>query len=209
MQTLSSFACVRRSGPSAARTREAGRPSAARLLNDAESRTRSGPDTDPGSARTPFRGWSSARWPRRSARRAPGPVSGPPVSSYCWRPHPFLDPVDFGSARDGHDPRLLGKEPGECDLQGVAVLRPAIQVGCVDHRRPGCSVSGLKRGMVLRLSLSESKFGGCIDGAGEELITQRGCRDSKPMPSSFQKASTSSSGQCHHGEYSLCTAVIV
>jgi len=64
----------------------------------------------------------------------------------------------------------------------------------------------VKRGMVLRMSLLASKLVEAVMVPVRKPLPS-GLNGTKPIPSSSQAASTSSSGRRHHNEYSLCTAV--
>src|SRR5207244_10875319 len=64
--------------------------------------------------------------------------------------------------------------------------------------------SGVKRGIVLRMSLSVNAVFSSILPVRKPLPS--GLKGTKPIPSSSQAGSTSSSGRRHHREYSLCTA---
>ena len=84
----------------------------------------------------------------------------------------LLESVQLGGAGDGHDPRLLGEQPGERNLPGVAPLAAAMALTSSTNARLCSSASPENRGICVRRSFI-GKGGREVDGPGEEALTKR------------------------------------
>jgi hypothetical protein len=83
----------------------------------------------------------------------------------------LLESVQLGGARDGHDPRLLGEQPGERNLPRGGALGGCDGLDLLDQ----CEVvfqrlAGEPRN--LRPQIVLSKRGRGVDGAGEEALAK-------------------------------------
>ena len=113
----------------------------------------------------------------------------------------LLESVQLGGAGDGHDPRLLGEQPGERNLPGVAPLAAAMALTSSTSARLCSSASPENRGICARRSFSAKVVE--VSTVPVRKPLPRGLKGTKPMPSSAHAASTPCSGRRHHRLYSL------
>ena len=113
--------------------------------------------------------------------------------------------MQLSGTRNRHDPRLLGKQPGERDLSKRCLLPYCDLAQRIDQRQIRLPRLRRKaRDDVAEVGTVERRF--LIDLSREEALP-RGLNATNPMPSSSSVGSTSSSGRLHHSEYSFWTAV--
>ena len=102
--------------------------------------------------------------------------------------------MQLGGTGDRDAPRLLGEQPREGDCAGVTPLLAATDFTRSTIAALCSKASAVKRGMVLRMSLPASKVVDALTVPVRKPLPS-GLNGTKPMPSSSQAGSTSSSGR--------------
>ena len=98
------------------------------------------------------------------------------VSSTAAAADVLLQAMQLRRPRDRHDPRLLGQEPGECDLGGRRVLPSGDAAEQFDQRL--VRLPGLRREAGNGVAEVGAVEGGAlVDLAGEVALAQRAERD--------------------------------
>src|ERR1035437_9481898 len=97
----------------------------------------------------------------------------------------FLEPVQLGGSRDGHDPRLLGKQPGQSKLGGSHMLSCSDSSQHVDQRTIRLAGFGCKaRYRVAEVSRAKGRLR--VDGTGQKTLAKWAERN-KPDTQFFEQ----------------------